>query len=298
MRLRARPIWRRRLPIAGDERADLKAVQNRAGGAPNLIAVGAREPAASPCRFRRRLCAVSFRSSRPIVRGPPFVRGLVARSRRAAASGAMSRNASRSLRLSSIDLGGKAGAVSHGPAIERARADRTFWTMRRQTDGGQYVIAAVARSGGAAGARSPRSARQICSAASAGGAAGSLRLGEARSGMRSIACRAISSRGEDSGGEDSGHRLPQPEIGFDRLATLSAPGPRLHCRLRAATGRVSHSSAARIDGHLQLPQIPRFSDQAAAAISSPTRQIRDKPQNFRDDGRTSAQPDRASAVAD
>ena len=58
--LEQRPIGVERLPVAGDERADRKTVQNRAGVAPNLIAVGAARrpqrrlagPSAAPRLYR------------------------------------------------------------------------------------------------------------------------------------------------------------------------------------------------------------------------------------------------------
>ena len=71
-----RSIGVERLPVAGDERADRKTVQNRAGVAPNLIAVGAAGRRGIALAVLRRLGAGPTRPR--VVRGRPFIRGLVA----------------------------------------------------------------------------------------------------------------------------------------------------------------------------------------------------------------------------
>ena len=123
--LEQRPIGVKRLPVASDERADRKTIQNRAGVAPNLVAVGAarRPSVASPVRQLLRACIVL--NFPPGVSACPFVRGIVARSRRAADQGA--RNFAERVALAAAELhalGGKAWRDFPGQRIERARADR------------------------------------------------------------------------------------------------------------------------------------------------------------------------------
>ena len=129
-----RPIGVERAPVASDEGADRKTVQNRAGVAPNLIAVGAagRPGVASPVRRLLRACIDS--SFPPGVRACPFVRGIVARSRRAADQGARDFPERVALAAAELDaLGGKALAP-----ISRASASSApgrIGTMLDETAG-------------------------------------------------------------------------------------------------------------------------------------------------------------------
>ena len=113
-----RPIGVERLPVAGDESADRETVQNRAGVAPNLIAVGpagARGIALAVLRLLGAGLDPGFPSG---VRAGPLVRASrrAKRARGRPERAAISRNASRSLRLSSTLSAGKLGAVSRASA--------------------------------------------------------------------------------------------------------------------------------------------------------------------------------------
>ena len=156
-----RPVGVERLPVAGDEGADRKTVQNRAGVAPNLIAVGAarRRGIALPVR---RLLGASVDPEFPSgVRARPFVRAIVARSRRAADQSA--RDFPERVALAAAELhalGGKALAPLRAPA-RRARpgGSERCWTRRRAPGGAGRKSRRCAQAA-TAEARSPRSARR------------------------------------------------------------------------------------------------------------------------------------------
>ena len=123
--LEQRPVGVERAPVAGDQGADRKTVQNRAGVAPNLIAVGAAGRGDLALPICRLLGAASIPSSRRV--SAP-ARSSEGSSREAGArptrARAISRNASRSLRLSSTLSAGKLCAEFAGQRVKRARADR------------------------------------------------------------------------------------------------------------------------------------------------------------------------------
>ena len=128
-----RPIGVERLPVAGDQRADRKTVQNGAGVAPDLIAVGAAGVRRVALAVRRLLGASidpdSRRLSAPARSSEGSSREAGARPTRARA---ISRNASRSLRLSSTLSAGKLGAVSRA---SESSAPGRIGTMLDETAG-------------------------------------------------------------------------------------------------------------------------------------------------------------------
>ena len=162
--LEQRPIGVERLPVAGDQGADRKTVQNRAGVAPNLIVVGAAGRRGIALAARRLLGAASIAEFPSVVRARPFVRGVVARSRRAADQSA--RDLPECVALAAAELhalGGKAWRDFASQRVKRARADRN--DVGR--DGGRRMAQNVNR-GGALGRRRRRLARR--------GALGEIRL--------------------------------------------------------------------------------------------------------------------------
>ena len=129
-----RPIGVERAPVAGDQGADRKTVQNRAGVAPNLIAVGAARRRSVALPVRRLLGACVDPEFPPGVRARPFVRVIVARSRRAADQSA--RDFPERVALAAAELhalGGKAlRAISRASA---SSAPGRIGTMLDETAG-------------------------------------------------------------------------------------------------------------------------------------------------------------------
>ena len=224
--LEQRPIGVERLPVAGDQRADRKTVQNRAGVAPNLVVVGAARRRSIALPVRRLLGARVDSEFPSVVRARPFVRGVVARSRRTADQSA--RDFPERVALAAAELhalGGKAWRGFAGQRIKRARADRN--DVGR--DGGRRMAQDVNR-GGALGRRRLRLARrgalgEIRLLSLRHGRVGVARLGEGRSGLRSV--RLERSLG---GGASGALAAGSSRFGSTGLAALSAAGPRLQAR--------------------------------------------------------------------
>ena len=123
--LKQRPVGVERLPVAGDQGANRKTVQDRARIATNFIVVGAARRPSVALPIRRLLCACIDPECPSVVCARPFVRGLVARSRRAADQSA--RDFPERVALAAAELyalGGKAWRGFTGQRVERARADR------------------------------------------------------------------------------------------------------------------------------------------------------------------------------
>ena len=158
------------MAVAGDQDGDRQAVQNRAGVAPNLIVVGTAgrgDLALPPCR---RLGVDPEFSS--VVRARPFVRGVVARSRRAADQSAGDFPERVALAAAQLHALGGELCATRGPA-RRARpgGSERCWTRGRRRMAQEREIAAVRSGGGCASPTSRRSAKSGCAASATGASA-------------------------------------------------------------------------------------------------------------------------------